>query len=131
MLDLPLAMHKLAFKAAEVTHCAGEQGQYWEMHDRLFANQKTLEPWADHASALGLNVESFQQCLDTGKYSGQIRQDMALAKKAGATGTPSFVLAQTDPEDPNKIKGIQFIRGAHPYATFKAQIDRALKALDN
>jgi protein-disulfide isomerase len=123
-------MHKLAFKASEVTHCAGEQGQYWEMHDRLFANQRKLEPWTDHASALGLDVDAFQKCLDTGKFAGQIRQDMALARKAGATGTPSFVLGKTDPEDPNKITGIQFIRGAQPFSTFKTQIDRALQALD-
>src|SRR5206468_2296125 len=42
LLDLPLeSIHKFAFKAAQVANCAGEQGKYWEMHDRLFANQET------------------------------------------------------------------------------------------
>jgi protein-disulfide isomerase len=51
---------------------------------------------------------------------------MAEAQKAGATGTPSFVLATTDPADPTKVKGLAFIRGAQPFAAFKAQIDAAL-----
>src|SRR6184192_3148593 len=51
---MPLeSIHNLAFKAAEAARCAGEQGKYWEMHDRLFENQKTLEPWATHAQAIG------------------------------------------------------------------------------
>ena len=54
---MPLeSIHKLAFKAAQAAHCAGEQGKYWEMHDRLFENQKALEPWAPHAEAVGLDV---------------------------------------------------------------------------
>jgi hypothetical protein len=41
-------------------------------------------------------------------------------------GTPSFVLARTDPNDPSKVEGISFIRGAQPFKAFKAQIDQAL-----
>ena len=129
-MDLPLErIHSLAFKAAEASHCAGDQGKYWEMHDRLFANQRSLEPWEGHASALGLDVEAFNACLDEGTHAAAIRRDMAEASKAGATGTPSFVLAHTDPEDPAKVKGISFIRGAQAFPAFQAQIDAALKAL--
>ena len=43
--DYPLAqIHPQARKAAEAAHCAGDQGKYWEMHDRLFRNQKALTP---------------------------------------------------------------------------------------
>ena len=43
---MPLeSIHKNAFKAAQAAGCAGEQGKFWEMHDRLFENQKALEPW--------------------------------------------------------------------------------------
>ena len=128
-LDLPLErIHKQAFKAAEATHCAGDQGMYWEMHDRLFENQRALEPWSSHAEALGLDVSTFDSCMTAGTHAAGVRRDMAEARKAGATGTPSFVLAETDPADPTKVKGLSFIRGAQPFATFKSQIENALAA---
>ena len=96
------------------------------MHDRLFANSKALEPWNGHAEALGLDVPAFEQCMASGKYAKAVRRDMAEAAKAGATGTPSFVLGLTDPTDPKKIKGLTFIRGAQSFAKFKAEIDSAL-----
>ena len=101
------------------------------MHDRLFANQRNLEPWEGHASALGLDVEVFQACLDDGEHAEAVRRDMAEASKAGATGTPSFVLAHTDPEDPTKVKGISFMRGAQAFPAFQAQIDEALKVIES
>ncbi len=126
-LDLPLErIHRSAFKAAEATHCAEEQGKFWEMHDRLFENQKALEPWSGHAEALGLDVAEFDACMASDRHAAAIRKDMAEAGKAGATGTPSFVLALTDPEDAQKVEGLTFIRGAQPFSAFKAQIDAAL-----
>lgn len=123
-------IHKLAFKASEATHCAEDQGKFWEMHDRLFANQRALEPWSAHAEALGLDVAQFDQCMSSGKYADAVRKDMAEATKAGATGTPSFVVALTDPDDPTKVEGVTFIRGAQAFPAFKAQIDSALSAAD-
>ncbi len=120
----------MAFKAAEASRCAGEQGKFWEMHDRLFSNQRALEPFTGHAEALGLDTASFEECLDSDRHAGAVREDMAVAQKAGASGTPSFVLGLTDPADPGKIKGITFIRGAQPYEKFKAEIDSALESLD-
>ena len=99
---------------------------FWEMHDRLFENPRALEPWSQHAEALGLDVTAFDGCMTAGTHAAAIRRDMAEAQKAGATGTPSFVLAETDPSDPTKVKGIAFIRGAQPFATFKTQIESAL-----
>ena len=126
-LDLPLErIHKLAFKAAEATHCAEDQGMYWEMHDRLFQNQRALEPWSGHAEALGLDVASFDECMSSGRHADAVRKDMAQASKAGATGTPSFVLAKTDPTDPTKVTGVSFLRGAVPFANFQSAIDGAL-----
>lgn len=125
-LDLPLeAIHKNAFKAAEVARCAGEQGKYWEMHDRLFTNQATLDQWNAHAEAVGLKQDQFDSCLTSGKFATEIRKDLVQAQAAGVTGTPGFFLALTDPAS-TKVKTLRRISGAQPFANFKAQIDALL-----
>ncbi len=130
LLDLPLeSIHPFAFKAAEAAYCAGEQGKYWEMHDRLFANQQTLDSWNAHAEAVGLDVARFESCLSSDKTAADIRRDMMQAQAAGVTGTPGFFLAATDPAR-NKVKTLRSIKGAQPYAAFKAQIDALLQAQD-
>jgi protein-disulfide isomerase len=126
LMDLPLeSIHKQAFKAAEAANCAGEQGKYWEMHDQLFANQKTIDTWTAHAEAVGLDVAGFEACLSSGKHAAEIRRDMAQAQSAGITGTPGFFLAVTDPAS-TKVKTVRALKGAQPYAAFKAQIDALL-----
>ena len=123
--DLPLeSIHKNAFKAAEAAHCAGEQKKFWQMHDRLFDNQKSLEPamLTAHAQAVGLDAGKFQQCLESGKYAGDIRKDMADANKIGITGTPTTVIGLTQPND-TKIKVLRVIRGAQAFAAFKEALD--------
>jgi protein-disulfide isomerase len=129
LMDLPLeAIHANAFKAAEATQCAREQGKFWEMHDRLFANQQQLDPLKPHAEALSLDVAKFEACLDSGRHAEGVRADMALAQKAGISGTPSFVLARTDTANPNKVTGISVLRGAQAFNAFKTAIDGALPA---
>ena len=121
------SIHPLAFKAAEAANCAGEQGKYWEMHDRLFANQNTLAPQdlPSHAQMLGLDLPKFQQCLDSGKHATKIRNDLADGQKAGVQGTPSFFLGLTEANDV-KVKAARVIRGAQPYTAFKEAIDSLL-----
>ena len=127
MLDMPLeSIHKFAFKAAEAANCAGEQGKYWEMHDRLFANQQTIDSWNAHAEAVGLDVAKYEACLTSGQQGAEIRRDIAQAQVAGITGTPGFFLAATDPTS-SKVKTLRSIKGAVPYAMFKAQIDALLQ----
>ncbi len=124
--DLPLeSIHKNAFKAAEAAHCAGDQNKFWEMHDRLFANQNSLEPamLAGHAQAIGLDAKKFQACLDSGKFAAAIRKDIAEATKYGITGTPTTVIGLTQPNDPKTIKVLKVIRGAQNIAAFKEALD--------
>lgn len=123
------SIHPQAFKAHEAANCAGEQGKYWEMHDRLFANQKTLglKDLPTHAQSLELDLARFQQCLESGRHAAKIRSDLADGQKAGVQGTPTFFLAVTDPNDTN-LKALRVIRGAQPYAAFKQAIDSLLAA---
>jgi len=125
--DFPLDFHKNAFKAAEATHCANEQGKFWEMYDLLFANTQKLNPpdLSGHAEALGLDTSKFQQCLDSGRFAAQIRKDMDEGRQAGVTGTPAFFIGLTDPKD-GKVKSLRTIKGAQQYPGFKAAIDSLL-----
>jgi len=128
--DFPLeAIHKEAFKAAEAAHCAGEQGKYWEMHDRLYNNQRALGPkdLPQHAQALGLDVPKFQQCLESGKHAARIRKDLEEGQQAGVTGTPGFFLGLTEPNDP-RVKVLRVLKGAQPYSSFKNTIDALLSS---
>jgi len=126
--DFPLeSIHPQAFKAAEASHCANEQDKYWEMHDRLFANQKTLgvKDLPQHTEALGMDVTKFQQCLESGKYAARIRKDLAEGQRARVIGTPGFFLGVTDPTGTDLIAP-RLISGAQPYAAFQAAIDSLL-----
>jgi len=126
--DFPLeSIHPLALKAAEGAHCAGEQGKYWEMHNRFLSNQMAIEGKVLplHAQVLGLDVPKFQQCLDSGKYSARVRESVADGKKAGVQGTPAFFLGLTNPTEP-KLQAVTFIDGSQPYTVFKEAIDKLL-----
>lgn len=90
---LPLPeVHPHAELAAEAVEAAGEQGKFWAMHDRLFANQTALEPGdlVDHAIALGLDVGRFTRALGSGDHAAHVREDVASAQASGAEGTPTF-----------------------------------------
>ena len=128
--EFPLeSIHPYAFKASEAAQCAGEQGKYWEMHDRLFANQNALtQPQLPgHAEAVGVDAGKFKGCLESGKYAAKVRKDLGDAQKAGATGTPTFYLGRTDPKSTD-VKSVRKLVGAQPYAAFKDAIDTLLAA---
>ena len=127
--DFPIErIHPHAFKASEAANCAGEQGKYWEMHDRLFANRKALgsDQLPGYAEAIGLDMSRFRECLDSGRQAEEIRQDLADGQKAGVRGTPTFFLGVAN-EDGSTIKATRRIRGAVTFGEFKKAIDSMLK----
>jgi protein-disulfide isomerase len=115
--DLPLLqLHPNAAKAAEAGQCANEQGKFWEMHDKMFANQQALAV-ADlkkYAAELGLKSEDFDQCLDSNKNEAEWKKDSEDAQKYGLSGTPGFF-----------ING-RMLDGARPYEMFAQIIDEEL-----
>ena len=126
--DFPIAsIHPQAFKGHEAAHCAGEQGKYWEMHGRLFGNQKAMAPkdLSQHAEAIKLDTPRFQQCLDNGQYAAKIRKSLEEGTKAGVQGTPTFFLGLPEANDA-QVKAVRVIRGAQPFASFKTAIDGLL-----
>jgi protein-disulfide isomerase len=115
--DFPLTqIHPQAFKAGEAAHCAGDQGKYWEYHDRLFANQQQLQPddLKKHATELGLDPAAFNACLDTSKYGERVRDGVAQGQRLGVNSTPTIY-----------ING-RMLSGAQPYETFVSVIDEEL-----
>jgi protein-disulfide isomerase len=128
--NFPLeSIHKQSFKAHEAAACAGEQGKFWEMHDRLFASQPALAPTdiTGYAQTLGLDMKRFQACLSAGAHTEQIRKNIAEGEKAGVTGTPTFFLGVTTPNSPT-LKVTKTIVGAKAYTAFKEEIDALLAA---
>jgi Na+/H+ antiporter NhaA len=90
---LPLTdVHPHAELAAEAAEAAGAQGQFWEMHDQLLANQDHLEPrdLIAHAEELGLDVERFRRDLRKRAFSGRVARDVESAELSGVSGTPTF-----------------------------------------
>ena len=123
------AIHPKAVKASEASLCAGDQGKYWEMHDRIFKMTRSFEmdEWIRLAEGLGLEMSSFNDCLVNGKKASNVERDLNEGVDMGMSGTPGFFLGRTDPNNPNKFKAVEMIRGAHPYSQFKKAIDKLLK----
>lgn len=120
--DLPLSFHPNSHIAAEAALCAGDQKKYWEMHDQLFGKQAEWSDlsdpkskFEDYAKTIGINSGNFLKCLTDGKFKKDVDDDIALAAKVGANGTPTFI-----------ING-KLLVGAQPYAEFEKAINEALK----
>ncbi len=116
MKQNPLGFHDRALPAAKASLAAGEQGKFWEMHDKMFSNQQALQD-ADlerYASEIGLNVDKWKADLSSGKIAAQITKEQQLSGSIGATGTPAFF-----------INGRK-ISGAQPIDVFKRTIDEEL-----
>jgi protein-disulfide isomerase len=124
--NFPLeSIHKKAFRAAEAALCAGEQGKYWEMHDRLFASQGSLEDLPGHAQAVELEPTGFAACHGSGRHAALIRQDLTDGRHAGIRGTPAFFIGLADPTG-ETVLATKAITGAVPYKTFKETLDALL-----
>ena len=126
--NYPIAqLHPSSLKSHVAAACAGDQGRYWEMHDKLFADQRNqnLERFMEHAAALKLDPIAFRTCADSDKHEKMIRQDVTEAETGGVRGTPVFVLAVTDPKG-QAITPARVIVGAQPFSAFKDAIDAML-----
>jgi protein-disulfide isomerase len=91
----PLAqIHPHAEPAAEASEAAGGQGKFWEMHDLLFENQQTLDPWhlAAFAEQLELDAVKFVRELQEGRYRERVREDFMSGVRSGVNGTPTFFI---------------------------------------
>ncbi len=114
--NLPLPNHDQAQLAGEAAYCAQDQDQYWQFHDWLFQNQRTMnrETMIAQAGELGMDAEAFQACIEKQTYAGRIVSDAQEARSFGITGTPGFL-----------VNG-RVLSGAQPLDAFEKIINEEL-----
>lgn len=118
--DFALDFHPLAVPAAAAGNCVQAQlgnEKYFELHDLIFANQRSLsvsqlEAWAVE---LGVDKDEFNTCVSDEEVLAEINGDLVEGSQLGVSGTPSFF-----------ING-NLIVGAQPYAVLKQMIDAELE----
>ena len=111
-------------KAAEATYCADDQNKYWEYHDSLYTAQESKidNGWANSerlkafAFNLNLDMDLFNECLDSGKYSNRVQYNSQEARDNGVRGTPGFFIIGPDFQQ-------HPIGGAQPFSVFQRVLD--------
>ncbi len=98
--NFPLPFHREAMPAAKAALAAGRQGKFWEMHDKLFANQRSLgtDFYVKAAEELGLDVERFKKDMEDPAIAEQINKEMKEAREASVRGTPTFYINGKKPQ---------------------------------
>jgi protein-disulfide isomerase len=120
--DFPLtSIHPEAMPSALASHCAQEQGKFWEYHDLLFSGRLELsnDAYFAYAEELGLDTAEFQTCYEEARYTETIQADYNFGSQLGVGSTPTFF-----------INGIAVV-GAQPYSVFAQVIDYELGNLEN
>jgi protein-disulfide isomerase len=111
-------------RTAEASECAAEQDSFWEFHDLIFADQVANrsqlndENLVRFAGQIGLDTETFDECLTSGRYRTQISQESLSVQSLGVRGTPAFL-----------VNGV-FISGAQPFEVFQQVIEEQLQAIE-
>lgn len=116
--DYPTPNQQYSQKAAEATYCAGEQDEnlFWQMHVDLFADQEhlTREDLTKMAEGYGINVQAFDNCLDTDRYKNLVLRNRSEGKQKGVNATPTIFINDT------KMIGVQ------PYENIKKVLEAEL-----
>ena len=114
--------------AALAAQCTNDQGKFWQFHNLLYSNQKSIDSgWVSKENlkkfALqipGLDIQKFNSCFDSEKYKSFIQNDIDLALSFGFKETPSFIIENSDGTNP------ELLAGAQPFPSFKAVIDKKI-----
>ena len=113
--------------AAQASYCAEDQEMYWEYHDLLYNSQESQvdNGWENSerlkafAFSLGFDMDLFESCLDSNKYSKRVQYNVSEAKKHGARATPTFIIVGPDNQQ-------EQFQGGQPYSTFKKIMDNMI-----
>lgn len=96
-LHMPMDFDALSEEAAEAAECAGEQGRFWQYHDRLMKEHKDgcsglNSMWAGYADDVGLDKARFMECLKSGRMKGRVAACRAVGVAMGIQGVPALYL---------------------------------------
>jgi protein-disulfide isomerase len=117
--EYPLKRHKDAFVAAEASHCAEDQGKFWEYQEALFtAPDLSADNLVNIAGLLGMSREKFSQCLHDSRHKALVEKNVRDAVEAGVDRTPTFMINGT------------VTAGGPSLDTFKSMIDAELKKVE-
>ena len=126
-VDLPF-LGRDSITAAQASYCAEDQGKYWEYHTMLYTFQEIEaydSGWADRdslnafASSLDMNMDEFNECMDSSKYKNRVKANFDEAMRNGIQSTPTFILISQDGKT-------EKFAGAQPYSVFAATIESML-----
>jgi protein-disulfide isomerase len=88
-------VHETARLAAEAAIAADAQGKFWELHDRMMANQDedlSRDAILAHAQQAGLDVQRLAAALDNHTYAAAVAADQEAGKEIDVRGTPTFLI---------------------------------------
>jgi protein-disulfide isomerase len=123
--DFPLEQHRNSVPASMAAACAGDQGKFWEMHDRIFEGQNDWNTFAarnpkgifeGYAQGLGLNMATWEECYDSNRHAATIQANKREGERRQVRSTPTFFI------------GDRKIEGPRPYDELKAYVDSARAA---
>ena len=80
---------------AQASLCANDQGKFWILHDKLYTNFGSVTSMAELQSliqSLGMDWNKMSDCIQSGKYNGQVAQDISDGQSLGIQGTPTFFI---------------------------------------
>lgn len=123
--NTPGASHQFAGKAAEAVVCAGRQGQFWPMHDKLFAfgGKLTADSLDTAAAAMPIDAGPFKKCL-AGQASAEVSADLESARDFNINGTPSFQFGYVESDGVARL--VKGFSGAKPIDQFRSILDRLI-----
>jgi protein-disulfide isomerase len=94
-VHFPIRGHRFALPAARAAECAGDQGRFEAMHDRLFEGQDQfgLKPWSEYAVAAGVpDLAAFGACIKKSDPIPRVEEGKEFGTQIDVKGTPTLVI---------------------------------------
>lgn len=126
----PLEFHNpLAQLEAEASECANEQGgndAFWQYADMLYertssnGNGLSSDALVPMAQEIGLEKDVFEACLESGRMTARVKEDVIEGRKVGISGTPGNIIIN------NETGEVIPAAGALPTDTLQNIVDKLM-----